>query len=88
MPMEEQVAAIFACTPQEGRESWVRRYELEDIQRYERELLEHLRTRHAEVLETIRKTGKLEPETKERLTAALDEFGKIFQATARGSAAA
>ena len=24
MPMEEQVVSIFSCTPQEGRESWVR----------------------------------------------------------------
>jgi len=87
MPMEEQVVSIFSCTPQEGRESWVRGYEIADIQRYEREMLEHLRTRHAAVLETIRTTGKLEADTKQKLIAALDEFGKIFQPTARSAAA-
>jgi F-type H+-transporting ATPase subunit alpha len=87
MPMEEQVVSILSCTPQEGRPSWVRGYELSDLQRYEREMLEHLRTRHGALLETIRKTGKLEPDTKTKLMAALDEFGKIFQPSA-GSAAA
>ena len=48
MPMEEQVVSILSCTPQEGRDSWVRGYELADLQRYEREMLEHMRTRHAE----------------------------------------
>jgi F-type H+-transporting ATPase subunit alpha len=86
-PMEEQVVSIFACTPQEGRESWVRGYEIADLQRYERELLEHLRTRHADVLEAIRSSGKLEPETRQRLAAALDEFAKIFQPSLRSAAA-
>jgi F-type H+-transporting ATPase subunit alpha len=87
MAMEEQVVSIFACTPQEGRESWVRAYEVGDLQRYERELLEHVRTRHAAVLETIRTSGKLEPDTRQKLAAALDEFAKIFQPTARSAAA-
>jgi F-type H+-transporting ATPase subunit alpha len=87
MPMEEQVASIFSCTPQEGRESWVRAYEIGDLQRYEREMLEHLRTRHAAVLETIRSSGKLEADTKQKLIAALDEFAKIFQPSVRGAAA-
>jgi F-type H+-transporting ATPase subunit alpha len=82
MPMEEQVVSILSCTPQDGRESWVRSYELSDLQRYEREMLEYMRTRHAEILETIRSSGKLEPDTKTRLVAALDEFGKIFQPSA------
>ena len=50
-------------------------------------MLEHLRTRHAGVLETIRTSGKLEADTKQKLIAALDEFAKIFQPTARGAAA-
>jgi F-type H+-transporting ATPase subunit alpha len=87
MPMQEQVVSIFSCTPQEGRDSWVRSYEISDIQRYEREMLDFMRTRHADVLEAIRSTGKLEPELKQKLAAALDEFGKIFQPSA-GTAAA
>jgi F-type H+-transporting ATPase subunit alpha len=87
MPMEEQVVSILSCTPQEDRDSWVRAYVLADLQRYEREMLDHLRTRHAAILETIRSTGKLEPDTKARLIEALDEFTKIFQPSTRSAAA-
>jgi F-type H+-transporting ATPase subunit alpha len=87
MPMEEQVVSILSCTPQEGRDSWVRRYELSDLQRYEREMLEHVRTNHAELLETIRSSGKLEADTKAKLVAALDEFGKIFVPSTTSAAA-
>ena len=89
MPMEEQVVSIYACTPQESRESWVRGYELEDIRRYEQEMLEHIRTRHADILESIRSSQLLEEDTEQKLAAALDEFAEIFQTTARaGSQAA
>ncbi|MEC9000800.1 MAG: F0F1 ATP synthase subunit alpha, partial [Actinomycetota bacterium] len=40
LPMEEQVVSIYSCTPQDDRDSWVRELELEDIGRYESELLE------------------------------------------------
>jgi F-type H+-transporting ATPase subunit alpha len=79
MPMEEQVVSIYSCTPQTDRDSWVRRYELADIQRYETELLEHLRQNHGGILETIRSTGKLEEDVEQKLVAALDEFADIFQ---------
>ena len=89
MPMEEQVVSIYACTPQEGRESWVRSYPLEDIRRYEQEMLEHLRNRHADILESIRGSQLLEEDIEQKLAAALDEFAEIFQTTARaGSQAA
>ncbi len=87
MPMEEQVVSILSCTPQEGRDSWVRRYELSDLQRYEREMLEHMRTNHAALLETIRTSGKLEADTNTKLVAALDEFGKIFVTSTTSAAA-
>jgi len=83
LPMEEQVVSIFACTPQEGRPSWVRPLELEDIGRYEKEILEFMRTRHGDVLAAIKTSGKLEDETKRKLTAALDEFAKVFVPTRR-----
>ena len=40
-----------------------------------------------DVLETIRSSGKLEADTKQKLIAALDEFAKIFQPSTRGAAA-
>jgi len=42
-----------------------------------------MRTRHAGVLEAIRTSGKLEEDTKKKLTAALDEFAKVFVPTKR-----
>jgi F-type H+-transporting ATPase subunit alpha len=83
------VVSIFACTPSESRPSWVRPLELEDVARYEKEMLEYMRTRHADVLEAIRTSGKLEDDTKKKLVAALDEFANIFVPTRRvGSQAA
>ena len=84
MPMEEQVISIYAATPQESRQSWVRQLGIEDLLRYEREMLEFMRTRHGGVLEAIRKTGKLEDDTERKLAAALDEFAGMFQASGAG----
>jgi F-type H+-transporting ATPase subunit alpha len=87
MPMEEQVVSIYSCTPQEDRDSWVRRYELEDLLRYEREMLEFIRTRHGDILKNIRDKKTLDDETEQKLIAALDEFGNAFQPS-KGSQAA
>ncbi|MGH8732343.1 MAG: F0F1 ATP synthase subunit alpha, partial [Burkholderiales bacterium] len=89
MAMEEQVVSIFACTPEESRPSWVRPLEIEDVSRYEKEMLDFVRTRHGGVLEAIRTSGKLEEDTKRKLAAALDEFASVFVPTRRaGSQAA
>jgi F-type H+-transporting ATPase subunit alpha len=79
MPMEEQAVSIYSCTPQEDRPSWVRGLELEDIQRYEKELLEHVRANHADILSAIRESGQLEEEVERKLIAALDAFADVFQ---------
>ncbi len=88
MSMEQQVIAIYSATPQDKRSSWVRDYPVSDIQRYERELLEFVSSRHPEVLEAIRDTGKLDSDVKAKLDSALDEFGKVFQPTAAKTAVA
>jgi F-type H+-transporting ATPase subunit alpha len=76
--MEEQVVSIYAATPQEKRESWVRGYPVSDVQRYEREMVAYLRQSHGEVLRSIKESGVLSDETRKALDAALDAFGKIF----------
>ncbi|RIL07599.1 MAG: F0F1 ATP synthase subunit alpha [Proteobacteria bacterium] len=86
--MEEQVVAIYAATPQETRPSWVRGYPVEDIGRYENELMGFIKSRHPEILAAIGSTGKLEDDTKSKLDAALDAFAQIFQPSKRGSEAA
>ena len=82
MKMEEQVVSIFAAAPREDRDSWVRAYEVEDLLRYESELLDHVRQNHADILSAIRESQKLEPATEEKLIAALDEFAGIFEPSA------
>jgi len=81
MPMAEQVVTIYAATPQAQRDSWIRRYELSDIGRYEREMLEFIRSSHPGILEEIRSSGKFEQASEQKLIAALDAFTNVFQAT-------
>jgi len=82
MKMEEQVVSIFSAAPREDRDSWVRAYEVEDLLRYEAELLDHVRRNHADVLSAISESGKLESDTEQKLIAALDEFAGIFEPSA------
>jgi F-type H+-transporting ATPase subunit alpha len=82
LSMEDQVVSIFAATPPKGRDSWIRRYEISDVQRYEGEMLEYLKDNHGQIFETVRSTGKLDDETEASLVAALDEFAEVFQPTA------
>ena len=88
VPMEEQVVAIYAATPRPDRPSWVRRYEVKEIPRYERELSDYLRQNHAELLAAIRDTGTLGEEIRTQLDAALDAFADVFTlgAAAEGDA--
>jgi F-type H+-transporting ATPase subunit alpha len=79
MPMEEQVVSIYAATPQEDRDSWVRGYEVGQLARYEHELLEYIRRSHGDVLKAIRDSGKLEEDTEQKLRAALDAFAEVFE---------
>jgi F-type H+-transporting ATPase subunit alpha len=85
--MELQVISIFAATPPADRESWVRQVPLADVQRYESEMLEYVQQNHGEVVEAIRKQGKLEDATKGKLREALDAFARVFQATKAADAA-
>jgi F-type H+-transporting ATPase subunit alpha len=71
-PIEDQVASIWAGT--KGRLDDV---PLEDVRRFESELLDFLR-RHTEVLTTIATTGKLEDDTEAALAAGVDEFRGTF----------
>jgi len=86
LAMEEQVVSIYASTPQDDRESWIRKLDLRDIARYEREMLEFIRTSHGDIFETIRSSGRFEEATEEKLIAALDEFAEVFQPTRKAGA--
>lgn len=85
LAMEDQVVAIYAATPQRDRDSWIRAYGLGDVARYEKELLDWMHANHEGVFEAIRETGKFEDETEQKLSAALDEFAKVFEPTTTAS---
>ncbi|MBO0901507.1 F0F1 ATP synthase subunit alpha [Cellulomonas sp. zg-ZUI222] len=67
-PVENQVASIWAGT--KGKLDDV---PIEDVRRFETELLDHLR-RNTDVLSTIAETGKLDEATEQALAGAIDEF--------------
>ena len=67
MPFEEQVIVIYA-----GTRGWLDTVPVEDVRRFEQELLTYLRAKHADLLGEIRSTGKL-PDV-EQINAALQTF--------------
>lgn len=71
-PVENQVASIWAGT--KGKLDDV---PIEDVRRFETELLDHLR-RNTDVLSTIADTGKLDDTTEKALGDAIDEFRQGF----------
>jgi F-type H+/Na+-transporting ATPase subunit alpha len=71
VPVEEQVLAIYAAT-----HGYVDDIPVQDVQRFEAELIASLRSGHADFFEHIRSTGQL-PDS-EKLDAAIAEFKKLF----------
>jgi F-type H+-transporting ATPase subunit alpha len=73
MPVEEQVASIFA-----GTQGFLDTVDTKDVVRYEAALLSFLRSDKADVLARIRETKALDDDTTKALKDALTEFGKTF----------
>ena len=71
-PVEEQVVSIYA-----GTAGFLDSIEVSSVRKFEAELLEYMRTRHADLLDTIRSTGKL-PEG-DALKDAVKGFADNFQ---------
>jgi F-type H+-transporting ATPase subunit alpha len=71
VPVEEQVVVIYA-----GTKGLVDDVAVADVRRFEQELLETMRARHADVLADIRDTGALKDDT--ALRAAIEEFKLSF----------
>ena len=72
-PVEEQVISIWAVS-----NGFLDDLPVEKVQEFEAGLLEHMRTRHSDVGETIRSSGKLEEETESKLRSAVEEFKSSF----------
>jgi F-type H+-transporting ATPase subunit alpha len=79
LPVEEQVVQIYAATPQETRRSWVRQIPPEDVPRYADEVISYMKSKHPQVLDDLRTSAALTDEITEKLNAALDEFGNVFE---------
>ena len=78
MSFEEQALVIYAGS---AKDDFVVNIPVRDMQRYEAELLEFVRSRHADLLALMRKEAKLSGEVQEKMTAVITEFGGIFKAT-------
>jgi F-type H+-transporting ATPase subunit alpha len=73
VPVEKQVVIIFAVTG-----GYLDRVDVEDVRRYEKELYDYLDLKGASLLETIRKTGKIEDDSASEMKALLESFTKEF----------
>ena len=74
-PVEEQVMSVWAVT-----NGLLDDIPLEHVQAFEAGLLDQLRTRHSQLGETIRTSGKLEDATIEQLRSAVEDFKSTFTA--------
>jgi F-type H+/Na+-transporting ATPase subunit alpha len=80
MPVEEQVVSIFL-----GTGGHLDSVPVEDVRRFETELLDHMRASEEKILATIRDSKKLTDETADALTEVINHFKKGFAATGGGS---
>jgi F-type H+-transporting ATPase subunit alpha len=80
MPVQEQVVSLYA-----GTNGYLDPIPVEDVPRYERELLEWMRSRHGGLLDGIKTSGNIED--MDAFEAALKGFADQFQASDGGAAA-
>jgi len=73
MPVEEQVASIFA-----GTQGFLDTVDVKEVTRYEAAMLSYVRAEHADILTKIRDTKALDDDTAKALKDALTKFGKQF----------
>ena len=73
VPVEQQVVTVFL-----GTNGHFDQVPIEDVARFNRELLENMRHKHEGILAEIRDKGKWSDELAERVAAATEEFKKGF----------
>lgn len=76
MPVEEQVISIFL-----GTEGHLDSVPVEDVGRFESELLDHIRASEGAILTEIRDSKKLSDEASEKLVGVINQFKKGFAAS-------
>jgi F-type H+/Na+-transporting ATPase subunit alpha len=80
MPVEEQVVSMFL-----GTGGHLDSVPVEDVRRFETELLDHIRASEEKILTGIRESLKLSDEAADALTEVIKNFKKGFAATGGGS---
>ncbi|MCG7597435.1 F0F1 ATP synthase subunit alpha [Mycobacterium sp. C3-094] len=81
-PVEDQVIAIFL-----GTGGHLDSVPVEDVARFESELLEHIKGSHSEILDNIRESKKFPEEEQDKVSDIINEFKKGFSATDGSSVA-
>ena len=74
--VENQVCIFYAVT-----HDFLKDVEVKDVAEYEETLYQRMAAQHGDVLDAIRETGLLSPETEEKMKAALEGFTKDFLKT-------
>jgi F-type H+-transporting ATPase subunit alpha len=69
MPAEEQVCVLFA-----GVRGFLDKVATADIGKFEQLYLDHIRNKHAHILETLRSEGQVSEKTTGDIRAVLEEF--------------
>jgi F-type H+-transporting ATPase subunit alpha len=72
-PVEEQVVSIFA-----GTRGYLDTVEVRDVVRFEKEMLNSIRSKNSDILDAIRTDRELKKETEAKLADALAAFVKVF----------
>jgi len=73
MPVENQIMSIFAVT-----NGYLQKIEIDNVSRFETEYLEFMGNEHADIVETLKKTGNLDNDTEKKLRDAIEQFHKTF----------
>jgi F-type H+-transporting ATPase subunit alpha len=76
MPVEEQVLVIYAAT-----NGFVDKYPVNQVRKYETELLSYVRAKHDDVLKTIIEKKSLDDDLKKKIEKALTAFAGVFEGT-------
>jgi len=79
MPVEKQIIAIYA-----GTKGFLDEFPVAVVQRYEKELLAFIETRHGQILKEIAQRKIISPELDQTIQQALKDFAGEFKKTLNG----
>ena len=71
MTVAEQVISVFT-----GVKGYLDDVELNKIKKFEKDIVEKIKTEKPEIIESIESTGKLEENTEKLLSQIIDEYKK------------